>query len=193
MSATYTDPDAAAVGPPRYDRTTIALHWVIGVALLAETAFGFLLDEIAPRGTPARSGVINLHKSFGIVLGLLIVARLAWRLAHAVPPFPASMPRWRRRAALFNHRLMYACMVVQPLSGYIASNFSKYGVKFFGAVWAPWGPESAAIYGFFNGLHVAVSWLFCALIAAHIAVALEHALVERDGVFSRIWPPPPGR
>lgn len=171
----------------RYDRTTIALHWLIGLGLLGETAFGFLLDEIAPRGTSARTGVINLHKSLGIVLGLLILLRLVWRLAHTVPPFPASMPPWKRRAALLNHRLMYACMVVQPLSGYIASNFSKYGVRFFGNIWAPWGPESATLYAFFNGLHVAVSWLFTALIAGHTAVALQHLLLERDGVFSRIW------
>lgn len=179
--------------PQRYDRVSIALHWVIGLALLGETAFGFLLDDIAPRATPARTGVINLHKSIGIVLGVLIVLRLAWRLAHVVPPFPASMPSWKRRAALLNHRVMYACMIVQPLSGYIGSNFSKYGVKFFGTVWAPWGPESPAIYAFFNGLHVAVSWVFTALIAGHIAVALQHALIEHDGVFARIWPSSPGR
>ena len=78
-----------------------ALHWLIGVALLGQIGFGFLLDDIAPRDTPARAGVINLHKSFGIVLGLLIVARLAWRLATRRRGWPASMPMLaaaRRRA-----------------------------------------------------------------------------------------------
>src|SRR5438309_964023 len=68
-----------APAPGRYDRIAAWLHWGIGVLLLAEVAFGLALDEIAPRGTPARAGVINLHKSFGIVLGLLIVVRIAWR------------------------------------------------------------------------------------------------------------------
>ena len=76
----------------RYGRTAVVLHWVIGFALIAQIAFGFLLDEIAPRGTPARTATINLHKSFGIVLALVIVARLPWRLRHAPPALPATMP-----------------------------------------------------------------------------------------------------
>ena len=85
------------------------LHWLIGVLLLAEIAFGFLLDEIAPRGTPSRAGVINLHKSFGIVLGVLILVRLAWRLGH-------RRRRGRRRcrrggsAPRRGHVALYACM-----------------------------------------------------------------------------------
>ena len=70
----------------KYTRTAIALHWLLGLALLAQISFGFLLDEIAPRNTPARAGVINLHKSCGIVLGLLIALRLVWRFRHAPPP-----------------------------------------------------------------------------------------------------------
>lgn len=174
----------------RYDRVAIALHWLIGVALFAQVAFGFLLDEIAPRGTPARSGVINLHKSFGIVLALLIIVRLAWRLAHRPPRWPESMPHWQRRAAEFVHRMLYVCMLVMPLSGYVASNFSKHGVKFFGTPLPPWGPDLPQVYSLFNGIHIVTAYVFTALIAAHVAAALKHALVDRDGVFSRIWPSP---
>ena len=68
--------------PLSYTRTAVVLHWAIGLALLAQIVFGFLLDDIAPRGTPARAGVINLHKSFGLVLLALIVVRLLWRWRH---------------------------------------------------------------------------------------------------------------
>ena len=173
---------------PHYDRVTSALHWLIGIALLAQIVFGFALDEIAPRNTPSRAAVINLHKSCGIVLGLLIVARLAWRLRHRAPPWPATMPRWQQRAAQLGHRALYACMVVMPLSGYIGSNFSKYGVKFFGLSLAPWGTESKSVYAFFNGVHGVTALLLSALIIGHVAAALKHALVDRDGVFRRIWP-----
>ena len=108
---------AAAPADARYDRVTVWLHWGIGVLLLAEIAFGLFLDDIAPRGTPARAGVINLHKSFGIVLGILIVVRIAWRLGHAAPPWPATMSIRRQRAASLGHLLLYACMVVAPLAG----------------------------------------------------------------------------
>jgi cytochrome b561 len=182
---------AAAAAPSaidRYDRGTAWLHWGIGILLLAEIAFGFVLDEIAPRGTPARAGVINLHKSFGIVLGVLIVVRIAWRLGHTVPPWPATMSAARRRAAHLGHVALYVCMVVAPLAGYLGSNFSKHGVRFFGIALAPWGPDSPAVYAFLVGLHNVSSYLLLALVVGHIAMALKHALIERDGIFTRISP-----
>jgi cytochrome b561 len=176
------------MGLPRYDRVAIALHWLIGLALLAQIGFGFLLDDIAPRGTPARAATINLHKSFGIVLAVLIVLRLLWRQRHTPPAWPAVMSPAQQRAATFGHRALYACMLLMPLSGYIASNFSKHGVKFFGAVLKPWGPDLPQVYNVFNTIHVTTAVVFTALIVGHVAIALKHALVDRDGVFSRILP-----
>ncbi len=178
---------------PRFGRTAIALHWLIGLAILGQIAFGFLLDDIAPRGTPARAGVINLHKSFGLILGLLIVLRLAWRLSHRPPAWPASMPGWQQSAARWGHHALYACMVAMPVSGYLASNFSRHGVRFFGTLLRPWGPDLPAVYAVFNGIHVATAWLFTLLIAGHVAVAVKHALIDRDGVFSRMLPGGPRR
>ena len=184
---------AEGVGAPlhsifRYDRVAAALHWLIGALLIAEIAFGLLLDEIAPRGTPARAGVINLHKSFGIVLGVLIIARIAWRLAHVAPPWPASMSMRKQRAAHLGHLALYACMVIAPLAGYLGSNFSKHGVRFFGTTLAPWGPDWPAAYSFLVGVHDVSTYLLLVLTAGHVAMALKHALVERDGIFQRIVP-----
>src|SRR5450432_4006166 len=86
-SVTATGAQASANTRTRYDRVTAWLHWVIGALLLGEIVFGVLLDAIAARGTPARAGVINLHKSLGIALGIAIVVRIAWRLRHAPPPW----------------------------------------------------------------------------------------------------------
>jgi cytochrome b561 len=171
-----------------YGRAAITLHWLVGLALLAQVVFGFLLDDIAPRNTPARAAVINLHKSFGLMLALLVIARLAWRLSHRPPAWPASLAPWQQRAALLTHRALYACMIVMPSAGYVASNFSKHGIRFFGMTLPAWGPDLPAVYAFFNGVHVVTAWLFAGLIAVHIAAALKHALVDHDGVLSRIWP-----
>lgn len=183
-----TSPTVEAMRTERYGRVAIALHWLIGLALLGQITFGLLLDDIAPRNTPARAGVINLHKSLGIVLGLLIIVRLVWRLTHRPPAWPNSMPAWQQRAARLGHGALYACMLVMPLSGYIGSNFSKYGVKLFGLTLHPWGPPLPSVYAFFNGLHDVTAWLLVALIAGHVMAALKHALVTRDGVFSSICP-----
>ncbi len=171
-----------------YGRVASALHWLIGVLLLGQITFGFLLDDIAPRGTPARAGVINLHKSMGMVLGVLIVVRVLWRLGHRPPAWPATMPEWQRSAARLGHGALYVCMLVMPLSGYIASNFSKRGVNFFGVALAPWGSDLPAVYKVLNTTHVVTGWLFAALIAGHVLAALKHALLDRDHIFARIWP-----
>jgi len=172
----------------RYDKVAAALHWLIGLALLGQIAFGLLLDDIAPRGTPSRPGVINLHKSFGIVLGVAILVRLAWRLAHRPPAWPAVLAGWQRRAAYAMHWALYACMVVMPVSGYVASNFSKHGIRFFGLALKPWGPDLPSVYDALQSVHVVTGWLFAFLIGGHVLAALQHAFVARDGVFRRMWP-----
>ena len=188
MAAAHDAAAAATAARSRYDRVAAWLHWGIGALLLAEIVFGLLLDDIAPRGTPARAGVINLHKSFGIVLGVLIVLRIVWRLGHAPPPWPPSMSAARQRAANASHVALYACMLVAPLSGYIGSNFSRHGVRFFGAELAPWGPDWPRAYAFLVGVHDVSSYLLLALTIGHVAMALRHALVEHDGIFDRIVP-----
>lgn len=171
----------------RYTATAIWLHWLMAVLLLGQIVFGFLLDDLAPRSTPARAGMVNLHKSFGIALGLLLVARLAWRLAHRPPPSTPALRPGEWRAARWTHAAMYFCMAAIPLCGYIASNFSRYGVTFFGMAWPPWGPARPQVYALFNGAHDVLSYVLCALIAGHVLAALKHAWIDRDGLFSRIW------
>jgi len=173
--------------PARYSRMAVLLHWLLVALLAAQIAFGWFLEEVE-RGTPARAIYVNLHKSTGMVIGLVILFRLLWRLGHRPPPLPAFMPAWERAATRATHLLLYACMVAMPLSGYIASNFSKYGVNFFNSVkLAPWGSENAAVYAFFNMMHDVTSWVLVTLIALHVLAALRH-LLKKDGLFSRIWP-----
>src|SRR5262249_21852146 len=105
-----------------YGTGAAVLHWLIGVLLLGQIGFGWFLETI-PRGVPARGFYVNLHKSTGLTLALLILIRIVWRLTHPAPPMPAVMPVWERVAARWSHWVLYACMLVMPLSGYIASNF----------------------------------------------------------------------
>jgi cytochrome b561 len=80
-------------------------------------------------------------------------------------------------------------MVGMPLTGYVASNFSKFGIRYFGVInLPPWGVDDKSIYAVFNTTHKTLSYLFVALIALHIAAALKHLLVDRDGTIRRMWP-----
>jgi len=168
-----------------YTRTAVVLHWLIAALLAGQIAFGWFLESV-PRGTPMRGFYVNLHKSTGLTLAVLILVRIAWRLSNSPPPLPSFVPSWERLAAKWSHVALYACMLGMPLSGYIASNFSKYGVKFFNTVMLPpWGVEDQRVYAIFNTTHVVLSYLFVTLIVVHILAALRHA-VRGNGVIGRM-------
>lgn len=170
----------------RYSRTAIVLHWLLALLLAGQMAFGWLLEEV-PRNTAARAFWVNQHKSAGLLIGLLVLLRLAWRLAHAPPP-PLPMPRWQRRAASLVHWALYAAMLLMPLSGYLASNVSKYGVKLFNRwLLPPWGAEDKAVYAVFNQIHQATALLLALLIGVHLLAVFKHQLVDRDRLLSRMW------
>jgi cytochrome b561 len=172
----------------RYTNVAIALHWILAVGILLQIWLGFSLDDI-PRGSPERSAWVNFHKSTGITLAVLILARLAWRITHRPPPLPATMPAWERIAARASHALLYACMVGAPLAGYVASNFSKFGIKYFAlALLAPWGPDDKAIYALFNTTHRVLALTLAGMILLHVAAALKHVFIDRDGIMRRMWP-----
>lgn len=169
----------------RYTSVAVLLHWLIALCLFGQIAFGWYLETI-PRGTPLRGPYVNLHKSTGIILGLLIVLRLLWRLAHRPPEYPTFVVQWERVASKCTQFLLYTCMLVMPLSGYIASNFSKHGVKLFNSIVLPaWGPDDPKIYALFNTTHVITSYLLVALIVLHLLGAIRHAL-RRDGIMARM-------
>jgi cytochrome b561 len=168
----------------RYGRAAIALHWLTAVLILGMLLLGFWMVGI-PRNTPARGFTFNLHKSFGIVIGVLVVARVLWRLRHPAPRLPPAMPRWQAAMARASHFLLYACMVLQPLTGYLGSSFNKYGVKVFGLALPQWGWEDKALRGVFTTLHGWLAITLSLLIAVHVLAACSH-LLRRDGIFQRM-------
>lgn len=176
-----------SIDPPlRYDRAARALHWLLAALMLGELAFGWWLTGV-PRNTPQRGYFVNLHKSLGLVTIVLVALTLLRRRHRPPPPLPAWLGQWTLRLAALGHGALYALMLAVPLAGYVASNFSRFGVKFFGLlVLPPWGRDDKALYALFNQAHQIGAWLLAALVALHIGAAAQHGL-RRDGIFSRIW------
>lgn len=167
----------------RYTRTAVALHWIVAVLIAAMICIGYYMTDL-PRNTPERGWFFNLHKSFGLVAATLILLRVGWRARHAPPD--ARLPPWQGTAARANHALLYACLILMPLSGYVGSSFGKFGVKFFGIPLPHWGWEDKPLQDLFVGAHHFIAPILIALVCAHIAAALYH-LFRRDGVFGRMW------
>ncbi len=171
----------------RYDRMAQLLHWVIALLILTLIGIGFYMTGL-PRNTPPRAFWFNLHKSLGLLAAALILVRILWRSSRPAPALPATMPPWQAAAARTSHRLLYLLMVLQPLTGYLASSFNKYGIKFFGLALPHWGWEDKFWNGILAATHRTLAIVFVALIAVHVAAALKHWLVDRDTVLRRMLP-----
>ena len=171
----------------RYDRVAMVLHWTIAVLALFQIGLGWWMLDL-PKSPPGlRAGWFNVHKSIGMTIGLLMLARLGWRLSHVPPALPASLPRWQARAARLSHGLLYAALIAQPLVGYLGSSFTRYPIKYFGVTLPHWGWDAPALKQVCSNVHFALACLISVLIVLHVAAALKHFLA-RDGVFQRMWP-----
>jgi len=190
-----------ASSPPeawRYGRNAVALHWTLAVLLVATTALGLFMMSIERE--PGSAWYFDLHKSVGLVIASLVALRIAWRLNNRPEPLPASVPMWQVKLASGTQAMLYLLMVVVPLTGYLGASYSKAGVRFFGLATPQWAlPDHDRSEQFF-GIHSVLVWVLIALVALHVAGAMKHLLLERDGVFQRMGfrlrhrtarPPPP--
>ena len=171
--------------PTAYTPTAKALHWLVAVAALGQLALGFWMVQL-PNTGGGQAQWFNLHKSIGIVIGLVILLRLGWRLTHPAPPLPGHIPAWQRITAKIVHGSLYACLVIIPLSGFIGSSVTKYPIRFFGHPLPRWLAESPAIKEVCSQIHFAAIVVFILLIAIHVGKVLKHVLIDRDGTLHRM-------
>ncbi|CAN7661862.1 YceI family protein [Phenylobacterium sp. LjRoot225] len=186
----------ANVESTRYSTTAIVLHWLIAAGIVLQVA---LASRMEGPPTPAVFAVAQLHKSIGITLLLLSLARLAWRLIHPPARLPSAMPRWERELARLVHVGFYLVMIGLPLTGWIMVSASRFNLPtlLYGVV--PWpdlpglstlAPAAKTAWREFgevgHGLLVKATY---GLLALHVAGALKHQLFSRDEpVLARIAP-----
>lgn len=175
-------------GVARYTTTAIVFHWLVAILVLTMICLGFYMEGI-PKGNADRALFFNIHKSIGVTTALIVIARLLWRWKNPAPALPSSMPAWEIQASRISHALLYMCIIVMPLSGFSATQFTKYGVNYFYLFKIPpMGWEDKMIYDLLQGVHGVTAVLLITLIVIHVLAALKHLLIDRDKVFQRMLP-----
>lgn len=179
----------------RYSLGAIGFHWAIAALILFNIYLGWRMNRITGMD---RFTQFQLHKSIGITVLALSVLRLAWRLTHRPPPHPASMKRWEHVAATATHWIFYGLMIVMPLTGWVIVSASALNLPtllyktiplpHIGVVHDQPMSVRTAIEANFGTTHVLLAYLFGALILLHIAAALKHQFIQRDGVLLRMVP-----
>jgi cytochrome b561 len=170
----------------RYSGTQIGLHWLIALAIIAMLGIGLYMVGL-PKGLPFKSSLVNFHKSLGMTVFLLVLIRIVVRLVVGRPALP-PMRAWQRAAASATQVLLYAAMIAMPVTGYLGSSFNTYGTRFWGLLLPKWGWDDKGLRHFWFTIHEITAWIFIALIALHVAGALKHQLIDRDGLLRRMLP-----
>lgn len=189
---------AAAPSRDRYTSVAIGLHWLIATLAIGQIAGGLYMEGLPRSADAERFQLIQLHKSFGITILLLTLARLGWRLTHKPPPLPAAMPGWQRTLARGVHVLFYALLIGVPLGGWAMVSASPLAetVKtyLFGVI--PW-PHLPLFDGVEDRrglahdiaeMHELGAKVMLALVVLHVGAAMKHWLMDGDGVLESMLP-----
>ena len=169
---------------PRYSLAAIILHWAIAALLAFQISVGWALEDLGARGF----ALYQLHKSVGIAILALTLLRIGIRYWK---PRPAKLEGgWQGALASTVHLGLYAFMLGAPLTGWALVSTAKVKVPtlIFGIIPLPHLPLPASAHGLAEGGHGLIAWLGIALILLHVAGALRHHLLMRDGLIWRMIP-----
>jgi cytochrome b561 len=162
------------------------LHWAMAICILAMFFIGVgMVSTVMPKYLP----LVAIHKSLGITVLALALIRLAVRLRYGAPALPADLPEPMKLAAYLSHYALYGLMLGMPLLGWGMLSAGAYPVVVFGSVYLPAVlPQSDSLHTWLWDAHFYLAFAFFALVLTHLAAALFHAMVRRDGVFQTMAP-----
>lgn len=172
----------------RYTNVAVLFHWLITLLIIGAFTMGLVMTDM-PGLTPTKLKYYSWHKWAGVTILALACLRLLWRLSHPAPPYPASMPGWQKTSANALHALLYLLMFAVPLSGYFYTLAAGFPVVYFGLFELPvLIAKNDALKPVLKDLHFWLNMLLAGSVGVHVAAALKHHFIDRDGVIKRIMP-----
>jgi cytochrome b561 len=191
LSTTSTMPTTPPRESSRYSTVAIVLHWLLGLSIFVMFAVGIYMSDLP--FSPLRLKLYNYHKWAGICFLALSVLRLLWRFTHRPPALPPAieraMPGWQNRIYHATHIALYALFLAVPLIGWAYSSAAGFPIVLFGVIPLP---DLLAVDKEFakqiKELHAISAFALMGLALLHIAAALKHQFIDRDGLVDRMLP-----
>lgn len=165
---------------------SISLHWITVILILGLAVIGFYMTELPT--SPYKIQIYALHKSFGITVLALTIARLLWRQLNVTPVEIATTPHYQAVAAKIVHVAMYALLFLIPLSGWLYNSASGYPLRWFNLISMP------KLFTGFNPniknmalvTHETLFYILASLLLVHAGAAFWHHYVIRDNILKRM-------
>jgi superoxide oxidase len=180
-------PELLEPAGPSFDTVTITIHWVSLLLVLAIVGTGLMYGQIEHR--PWAPPLLWVHRSLGVILWAITVARLSWRLKGArIPELPTFMTPLHRFAARWSERGLYIILLTQPVTG-LAQTLSR-GRPFELLVWTvpPILSRNLDLAVLFHAIHSLGAWCLIGLVSLHASAALFHHFIRRDDVLETMAP-----
>ncbi|MEI7036673.1 cytochrome b [Fulvimonas yonginensis] len=166
--------------PRARPRLVVALHWLTVLALLLAAAV--ILARAQVGGRALRAALLEIHRHLGLAVLLLFALRIAVRLRLGPLPDPGCPSRPLRAAAELTHAALYGALLVLPMLGWMLSNAEGKPVDLLGLPLPQLVPPDLDLADELLVWHQGAAWALLALTLLHVAAALWHHFVRRDGV-----------
>lgn len=171
----------------RYHRLSIFFHWLIALLIICAFALGSIMTEM--KISPGKLQYYSWHKWLGVSILALVALRLLSRLILGAPAYPDSMKKWEKQLATATHLFLYILMFAVPLSGYFYTSAAGIPVVYFKLIQLPTiiGPNPA-LKPILKELHEVLTSILLIVVSLHVAAALKHHFIDKDGIFQRMLP-----
>lgn len=172
----------------QYSNIAKFFHWLIAGLIVSQYVLAKLSERAEHQGqTLEQLALLANHKSVGMTILLLAILRLGYRLTHAAPALPNSMPKWQTNASHLSHCLLYGALFALPITGWLMSSAKSYSVSWFNLFSFPdlVSPKQN-LADFFHQTHHTLAELLFVLALLHIAAAIKHHFIDKDQILSRI-------
>ncbi len=171
----------------RYGVIAQLFHWVIVGLIISQYTLASIFEDM-PLGLEKIAWIVR-HKELGMLVLVLAVMRLLWRVFNTPPALPAGMPGLARSIAQLTHWLLYALIILIPVSGWLMSSFAKIPVDFFGWFHFPdlVDPNKAMVKTS-KTVHEALGTALLVVVILHLLAALKHHFKDKDDVLLRMLP-----
>ena len=182
----------------RYSSVAIVLHWAIASAILFQLAGGVWMVDFAGESSALRFSMYQLHKTVGLLILALSLARLCWRLGHRAPAPQANWTPIERAASHAVHIAFYTVMIAAPLSGWAMASASPTNIPTFIFLqqWLPFahlpgfagldGADRESAEALLKQLHTLLGYVTIGLLLLHVGAALKHQFLDRDRILDRM-------
>lgn len=172
-------------GLVKYPLSMRIYHWVVFLLVIILITVGYVMSDMGV--SEKKWQIYFMHKSFGLTLFLIVLARIINRLRSKIAPLPKTISLFDVKVASIVHFMLYVLLIAMPISGMLMSIFGGRGLPFFFVTFLSYINRQEEVSGFFWLIHTKLPVIMIILIILHVLGSFKHLLIDKVNIFKRIF------